>query len=244
MNPFPAYLHDQLDSTLKQHRVVVWYDPNQEFASWVDGLDKTAEESGLPYVLIGKTHTRLAIFTGSYFALRLQVEPLVAVNRPQPLLIYLPGAKRDAKASVLMELELAGTSWEPQMKRLARNVMRKSYSDGVIDEMLASESLTFADICSLLEQRTADGKGSILQIIFDTPDNVTIVAAWLADAGRDEELTHRDGVKDLSKLLASRAGIRTVKPIAGYRGEGAGAGKSSSTRASASSITGMPSRMG
>lgn len=214
MNPFPAYLHDQLEDNLKQRRIVVWYDPNREFAPWVDALGRTESEGGLPFVQIGGTQARLAIFGGSYFALRLQVEPLVAVNRPQPLLIYLPGAKRDAKASVLMELELAGTSWEPQMKRLARNVMRKSYSDGVIDEMLAPESLTFADICSLLEQRTGDGKGSILQIIFDTPDNVAIIAAWLADAGRDEELTRRDGVKDLHKLLISRAGFPTDDGLA------------------------------
>jgi hypothetical protein len=213
MNPFPAYLHDQLEDNLKQHRIVVWYDPNREFAPWVEAMGRTESEGSLPFVQIGGTQARLAIFGGSYFALRLQVEPLVAVNRPQPLLIYLPGAKRDAKASVLMELELAGTSWEPQMKRLARNVMRKSYSDGVIDEMLAPESLTFADICSLLEQRTGDGKGSILQIIFDTPDNVAMVAAWLADVGRDEELVRRDGVRELHKLLASRAGFQTEESV-------------------------------
>ena len=60
----------------------------------------------------------------------------MAVDRPEPLLIYMPGVERDRKGSVLMELELAGDCYEPQLKRLARNVLRKRYTDGVIDEML------------------------------------------------------------------------------------------------------------
>lgn len=206
MNPFAAYLHSQLEDNLKQRRIVVWYDPNREFCSWVDSLAQTGPDGGVPMVQVGNTKAGLARFEGSYFALRMKLEPWVAVNRPQPLIVYLPGEKRDAKGSVLMELELAGTSWEPQMKRLARNVMRKSYSDGVIDEMLAPEGLNFTDICSLLEQRGGD-KGSILQIIFDTPDNVAVVAAWLGSNGHDKELERRDGVRELLKLLESRAGF-------------------------------------
>ena len=39
-------------------------------------------------------------------------------------MIYLPGCERDRRASVLMELKKAGDSWEPQLKRLAKNVLR------------------------------------------------------------------------------------------------------------------------
>lgn len=207
MNPFSAYLHSQLEESLKQHRIVVWYDPNREFAPWVESLGRTDEAGGLSSVTIGQTRTRLATFEGSYFALRLTVEPLVAVNRPQPLLIYLPGAKRDGKGSVLMEMELAGTSWEPQMKRLARNVMRKSFSDGVIDEMLAPEGLTFADICGLLEGKSGDGPRSLLHLVFGTDDRVALVAGWLADSARDEELARRDAAPEILKLIESRAGL-------------------------------------
>jgi hypothetical protein len=72
------------------------------------------------------------------------------VDRPEPLLIYVPGVRRDEKGSVLMEL--GGGCYEPQLKRLARDVLRERYIDGVIDEMLAPERLTSADVVALLKQ--------------------------------------------------------------------------------------------
>ncbi|MCX6877531.1 MAG: PglZ domain-containing protein [Verrucomicrobia bacterium] len=206
MNPFPAYLHSQLEDKLKNHRVVVWYDVAREFEPFVASLGQSGD-GGLPTVTIGTTNARLAVFQGSYFALRLQVEPLVSVNRPQPLLIYLPGERRDPKGSVLMELEKAGTTYEPQMKRLARNVMRKFFSDGVIDEMLAPDSLTYADILTLLEQNNGGERTSLLPSILGTRDNVAMVAAWVADAGCDEELVKKDVATELLKLIESRAGF-------------------------------------
>jgi hypothetical protein len=205
MNPFPTYLHSQLEEKLKDRRVVVWYDAGREFAPFVESLDRSGDET-LPTVTLGNTESRLAVFQGSYFALRLEVEPLVAVNRPQPLLIYLPGERRSPKGSVLMEMEKAGTPYEPQMKRLARNVMRKLYSDGVIDEMLAPDGLTYADILSLLEQGGSGERSSLLPGILGTRDNVAMVATWTADSQFDEELLKKDVAGELLKLVESRAG--------------------------------------
>lgn len=206
MNAFPAYLHSLLEDKLKNHRVAVWYDSAREFEAFVASLDRD-DDGELPNVTIGTTETRLAVFQGSYFALRLQVEPLVSVNRPQPLLIYLPGERRDPKGSVLMELEKAGTTYEPQMKRLARNVMRKFFSDGVIDEMLAPDSLTYTDILTLLEQNNGGERTSLLPSILGTRDNVAMVATWVADPVHDEELTKKDVASELLKLVESRAGF-------------------------------------
>jgi hypothetical protein len=205
MNPFPAYLHNQLEEKLKDRRVVVWYDAAREFEPFLASLERR-DGDPLPTVTLGTTESRLAVFHGSYFALRLQVEPLVEVNRPQPLLIYLAGERKDPKGSVLMEMEKAGSTYEPQMRRLARNVMRKLYSDGVIDEMLASEGLTYADILSLLEQGAGGERSSLLPGILGTRDNVAMVATWVADDGPDEELVKKDVVQELLKLVESRAG--------------------------------------
>ncbi len=209
MNPFPAYLHSLLEDKLKNHRVVVWYDAAREFEPFVASLALN-EDGELPNVTLGTTETRLAVFHGSYFALRLQVEPLVSVNRPQPLLIYLPGERRDPKGSVLMELEKAGNLFGLPMKRYARNVMRKIFSDGVIDEMLAPESLTYADILTLLDQNNGGERTSLLPAILGTRDNVAMVATWVADAECDEELVKKDVATELLKLVESRAGYVAV----------------------------------
>lgn len=213
MNLFPAYLHNQIEDKLKTHRVVVWYDAAREFEPLVNSLARN-DGGTLPGVTVGSTEARLAEFQGSYFALRFQVEPWVSINRPQPLLIYLPGERRDTKGSVLMELEKAGTTYEPQMKRLARNVMRKVFSDGVIDEMLAPDGLTYADILTLLEQDNGGERTSLLPGILGSRDNVAMVATWVADAGQDEELTKKEIAAELLKLIESRAGF-VAEPGAG-----------------------------
>ncbi len=256
MNPFPAYLHEQLEEKLRERRVVVWYDPNREFVTFIEGLVaqgapdgitdvaspmreatqsawRTGPDSSHPTVShgrgedgsaagglvrerpsskvkqvhVGEISSGLVIFAGSYFALRMDLEPLVSSNWPQPLLVYLPGEKRDQRGSVLMELEKAGLSWEPPMKRLARNVMREMFSDGVIDDMLAPEGLTYCDIVGLLQQR--DGRhGSLLSVVFGTSDNVAAVAEWVADVALDQTLPLKGATPELLKLVENRAGFK------------------------------------
>ena len=67
----------------------------------------------------------LARFEGSFFGLRAAVEPIARLDEPELLIVYLPGVQRDRKGSVLMELEKGGTCYEPQLKQLARNVLRQ-----------------------------------------------------------------------------------------------------------------------
>jgi hypothetical protein len=112
MNPFPAYLHEQLEEKLKERRVVVWYDPNREFAPFVEALIGDVDGHGLKQVMLGALKTGLSVFQGSYFALRMQLEASLSENRPKPLLIYLPGEKRDVRGSMLMEWEKAGRGSE------------------------------------------------------------------------------------------------------------------------------------
>ena len=207
INRFPAYLHEQLEDKLQERRVVVWYDPNREFSLFIEGLPSEADEMGLKWVGVGEVRSRLAVFGGSYFALRILVEPMVSSNRPPPLLIYLPGEKRDPRGSVLMELEKAGMTWEPQMKRLARNVMREMFSDGVIDEMLAPEALTFGDIVGLLQQSGGE-RGSLLNVIFGTQDNVAAVAQWVGEPSFDQTLQAKGAAAELLKLVENRAGFK------------------------------------
>ena len=218
MNPFPAYLHEQIEEKLKDRRIVVWYDPSREFTPFVEGLATEGEEVGLKWVRLGDVKARVVTFGGSYFALRMRLESLVAGNRPQPLLIYLPGEKRDVRGSVLMELEKAGMTWEPQMKRLARNVMRQSFSDGVIDEMLAPEALTFGDIGGLLQQSGGE-RGSLLNIVFGTQDNVAAIAKWVADSAIDKAVLEKGAAGELMKLVENRAGFKglTDSDLAGGR---------------------------
>jgi len=137
MHALFEHLCKQLADRLRKRRVVLFYDLRREFERFIDELAPEAVPSAdVERVRMDGLEVNLARFAGSFFAVRFAVEDLVAVDMPDPLLIYLPGAERDPKTSVLMELEKAGTTYEPQLKRLARNVLRQVYTDGDIDEML------------------------------------------------------------------------------------------------------------
>ncbi len=218
MNPFPAYLHELLEDKLKERRIVVWYDPNREFEPFVAGLGGEVDERGLRQVTLGSVKAGLGIFQGSYFALRMQLDPLLDSHRPPPHVLYLPGQKRDAQGSVLMEWEKAGDTWEPQMRRLARQVMRERFSDGVIDDMLAPAGLTYHDVVALLAENEGRNR-SLLDLALETTDIVAATALWVADAAQDKRLVEKGAVGELIKLVENRAGFRgvTESDLAGGR---------------------------
>ena len=208
MHALHEYLTDRLQEMLQKRRVVVWYDTNEEFGPYLDELPEAEVEGGIPAVRIGDLGVRLVRFEGSFFAIRAAVEPLVSVDLPDPLLIYIPGVTRDRTGSVLMELEKAGECYEPQLKRHARTVLRQLRTDGVIDEMLAPERLSYGDVVSLLSQIEGEERASLLRAAFpECRENTTLLAQWLADDSRDHDLTSKQAVPELAKLIESRLGM-------------------------------------
>jgi hypothetical protein len=205
MNAFQQYLAHQLDEHLKKCRIVVWYDPNAEFDPFIAELPDATDGS----VQIGSQRVQLARYAGSFFGLRLEVEGHIAGVLPDPLLIYLPGVTRDRMHSVLMELEKAGSCYEPQLKRLARNVMRESMTDGHIDEILAPEKVTYADIVHVLAQSDAGGsQPSNLKLVYPhTTDSTGLLAGWVIDESNDKKIQEKQAEAELYKLIESRLGL-------------------------------------
>ena len=129
-------------------------------------------------------------------------------DAPESVVIYLPGCERDRHGSVLMELEKAGECYEPQLKRLARNVLRQRYTDGVIDEMLAPERVTYEDLARASSDTSSAEPPSILKSIFhDTSGNDGLLAAWLVSDARDAEIEAKEATRELVKLVRSRLGL-------------------------------------
>ena len=81
---------------VEKYSVVVFYDPRNEFQTF---FDRELREAGkgygdLPRIFIGERLTFLARFSGSYFALRAAVEPIAALDKPEPLIIYSSYVRR------------------------------------------------------------------------------------------------------------------------------------------------------
>jgi PglZ domain len=209
MHPLHDYVAKQLAEKLKSKKLVVWYDGRREFVSFVGEVRGAAKTvSGTVPVTVGGIVTRLAEYDGSMFELRAVAEPYVSGDVPESMVIYLPGCERDLHGSVLMELEKAGESYEPQLKRLARNVLRQRYTDGVIDEMLASDKVTYEDLARASSETSSGEPPSILKSIFhDTSGNDGLLAAWLVSDLRDAVIQAKEASRELTKLVRSRLGL-------------------------------------
>jgi len=206
MHALHDYISTQLRDKLKSRRVVVWYDQYQEFTPYFEELG--SGETPLAKVAIDSISAHIARYSGSFYALRLAVEPLVAIDKPAPLVIYLPGIKHDAKNSPLMELEKAADKvWEPGLKGLARHVLRKQYTDGVIDEMLAPDRITYGDIVQYLAQGTGGEQPSMLKAIFTESDSQSLLACWLVNSEHDESILVKEATDELYKLIDARLGL-------------------------------------
>jgi hypothetical protein len=206
-------LHDDvarlLAERLKARSVVVWYDPRAEFAPFVDELrGAPTDGAAVTPVILAGSQASLIQFAGSMFELRAIVEPLVSRETPARVVLYLPGRERDATGSVLMEIEKAGESWEPQLKRVARNVLRKRYTDGVIDELLAPEGVTYADLAVASSDAGSAEPPSLLKAIFhEASGSDAILATWLAHDDRDAGIEAKEATGELVKLIRSRLGL-------------------------------------
>jgi hypothetical protein len=210
MHPLYEYIAKQLAERLKARKVVVWYDVRREFAPFIAELRggaRTTDEA-VPVTVSGTT-ARLTEYDGSMFELRRVVEPFVCGDEPaECIIIYVPGCERDRQGSVLMELEKAGDCYEPQLKRLARNLLRQRYTDGVIDEMLAPERVSYEDLARASSDTSSTEPPSVLKSIFhSTSGNDGIIAAWLSSCERDGEIEAKEATRELVKLVRSKLGL-------------------------------------
>lgn len=209
MHPLHEYISKQVAEKLKSKRIVVWYDVRREFVPFINEVrsGERASHGAMP-VCIGGVSARLAEYDGSMFELRALVEPLVCGDTPECVVLYLPGCERDRHGSVLMELEKAGDCYEPQLKRQARNVLRERYTDGVIDEMLSPERVTYDDIARASSDTSSMEPPSILRSIFhDSFGRDGILAAWLESDALDAEIDAKEATRELVKLIRSQLGL-------------------------------------
>lgn len=206
MHPLHDYIAERLAEQLAKRRVVVFYDPREEFRPFISDLPLD-DENELPTIQVGDLEAHFAEYDGSFFELRFRVEPVVSEAQPDPLLLYLPGVERDREESVLMEFEKGGTCYEPQLKRLARHVLRESHTEGQIDDFLAPDSIEYSDIATYLSQAEEAGAPSRLRAIYPDRKGIDIIAEWLVSPEDDERIAAKKAAGELCQLIETRLGL-------------------------------------
>lgn len=210
MHSLHDYIARQLASRVKERQIVVWYDERADFRSFIVELrGGAAPGSRLASVAFAGVCASLVEYAGSLFELRAVVEPLVNKDKPEALVVYVPGVMHDAKSSVLMELEKAGRTWKPELKQLAKNVLLQTYTIGVIDELLPLDrNVTYDDLVRAAAGQSGAALPSILKSIFhDASGTDALLTAWLVNVERDAEISGKGAAVELAKLVRSRLGL-------------------------------------
>ena len=205
MNEFHKYVASQLEDRLKRRRVVVFYDPREEFMPFIDEVAGDEKDPAPTSVQVGSTPCALARFDGSWWALKVAVEPWLSQTRPDPLLIYAPGAERRPHEALLIEAEASGETYEPQLRRLARHALTRTLSDAQVDDLLGGDVLTWHDVVAFLS--TEEVQPSLLHSVYTGRDSEAILVEWLASPDRDGGLVSRGALGELRQLVKVRLGF-------------------------------------
>lgn len=213
-NKLHRRLCQELARQLSEHRVVLLFDPGQQLRPFLDDV-ATAPPSGreLGSLSFGEQQAAWAVAGSSLYELRSQLEPHVAADLPDPLLIYLPNRQESESRAVLLELLRAGSSFEIKLVSRARGYMREVLEPEKVEQLLKRPDLTYRDIALALEQAGSGGfsqlKGLFKQELGrnSAPENGELAGFWLAAEVLDDAIRAKGLENELQELLHSRWGL-------------------------------------
>ena len=213
-NKLHRRLCQELAKQLSEHRVLLVFDPGQQLRPFLDDV-ATAPPSGreLGSLNFGEQQAGWAVAGSSLYELRSQLEPHVAADLPDPLLVYLPNCQESEGRAVLLELLRAGSTFEIKLVSRARGYLREVLEPDKVELLLKRPDLTYRDIALALEQ-AGSGGFSQLKALFQqqlgrnsSPENAELARLWLASEVLDDAISAKGLESELQELLHSRWGL-------------------------------------
>jgi hypothetical protein len=194
-SPIRSQITSELDRAVRQAGVVIWQDEHREYA----GAARSIAPSGVPFVA----------YDGSWYALRWEVEHLLASEKPPRLVVY---ASAPAPADdPLAEIRALGKQFKHRLPNLVHQSLRGQLAAARVDQ-IARDARTLDEA-----EAAVGGSGSAdvrLMSILGTDDNVQMALAVL-DGSRDDAIDREGAWSDVAKMLGeSFGGLPT-----GMRGE-------------------------
>ncbi len=191
------YIRNLIDRQVKDHGLVIWYDPEQHYAGVVDDLS-------LPDATVAR-------YTDSFFALRHEIEPLMGSTEPPRLVIYVPLAQEQTHQA-LIEAEVAGIIVKPggqssirntRLSLAARNALKSLLGEetaATIEKQVEDGKLTLADLDRLGEKGVGISKG-VVSVIFGTGGPQEIALALLSSRKHDAAIEAKKAQGELAVLM-------------------------------------------
>ena len=185
MSALREYLKRTLKKKVDTYGIVVWVDDHREY-----GVEVARE--------VCPPETHFVAWDGSWFALKREIEPLVADVNPPRLLIYQP--VKTPREDPLAEVRDAGTEWKIRLSTLLRNALGEELSAQRLEE-ISRQSRT------LEEAEVALRAGEILEVrlqtVLEATDPVELALRILADPSN--EILEREGLWEDARRFLRRA---------------------------------------
>src|SRR5437867_5782600 len=191
------YLFDLIAKQVEDHRLVVWYDPEQAYAA-------AAAELQLPSTIV-------ACYNGSFFQLRHDIDSLLNDEQPPRLVVCVP-EERGNTYNALIELEAAGVVLQPgqqppnrntRLAIVARNALKTLLGDETAAEIatqVEARKLSLADLNALAD-KGKDISTGVLSLIFGTAHPQEVALAFLNSSTFDNEIESKAARQELVGLL-------------------------------------------
>ena len=194
------YLRDLIIRQVNEKGIVVWFDPEGHYRQFTQTL-------AIP-------DTTIACYEGSFFALRYRVDAQLEGDMPPRVVVYVPLAEEDAQHA-LIELSAAGVVLKPGHAARPRNTRLSVIAKGAlrdrrtpkelseIENQVEEGKLSLANLDQLADQ---DGF-SVLAILFEKTDPVSVALALLGSARSDAEIQAKQAEAEIARLLTDSFGL-------------------------------------
>lgn len=164
------HLAGELASKLQQHGVVIWDDREQFYGSVVGAI---APEG-----------TTVAVFDGSWFALRRHIEAQLAGTTTPRLLVYLSAAAPDPDP--LEELRAVGASYRSLLPTVIRSSLRGQFTDRRLEE-LGKQCQSIAEVEAALDVGASEADARLMMLVSES--GTPAIARALLSGTYDEQLS-------------------------------------------------------
>jgi hypothetical protein len=202
MGNVSQYLRELIARQIKEHGIVVWFDPDEHFRAFIQDFE-------IP-------DTKVFGYEGSFFALRHMLEPFINGLESPRLLIYVPLAEA-ATHHALAEFAAAGVVVQPgqqpptrntRLSVLARNALKPLIGEqaaGAIEKQVESNKLSLADLDRLAEDGLGASTG-VVSVIFDSANPMHVALTFLSGTIQDSEVTKKEAGAELGRLFQNTFG--------------------------------------
>jgi len=188
---------------VRDHGLVLWFDPERHYAGVVRRLDAGQE--------------RVVSYQGSFYQLRREVEPMLRGLEPPKLLLYLPVAWEEAREP-LAELLALGIELRPgvagnrntRLAVIARKALKGRVPDARLadlDRQIEQGGLTLDELEELAEGGAGGPLPTTLAVLFGTGLVEEAALDFLGHPERDAELVERNGLHDWARALGASFGV-------------------------------------